>query len=438
MPLTTDYQIAKMLMGGGYLDGLRLKRGIGWMNWEKTLGGSWWPGRSTTYLAALGEKFRNEDQESVAKKLENLSSCQNVLKLLEDFRELTDSPWNHNPYLIGVGNGCYNVLTDEFRLQKPSDYISINTPVMFNKDAECPRFMEFLYSLHENEEISDYLQIVLGTGLFPRTADQTLHIWKGDGSNGKGVLGNIIASTFGDMAGTISSNVLMRRGDDSAIRFALSRLQQCTLLFASEVPKNSTLDENMVKQLTGEEPMVVEEKMKSQESVTFNATLIMRVNDIPKIADASYGMRRRIRVVPFDISFDPHKNQNLVSLLEKEKEGILQWALKGLRSYITTGLPYPESIRMATKEAFKQSFEFADFMDECLAVDPDSKDVSLKNIRLAYIDWATENSQNTNIQSQRIAEAMRNYMIGINEKHPHNATVYDGVRITRVVRGVRM
>lgn len=425
----TDHGIATALLDMGGQNRLQFKKGIGWLTWEPDLF-SWFSNRPNLLLGEWGELFRKEKAVISANKLQNWNSANNILRQLQALPRFTETKWNHNPDLVGMGGSVFDIRKLTVRRQDAKDYISINIPTLYNPDAKSPRFDKFLEEVQPNKEIRDYLQKLLGTGILPRTADQTFHFWYGDGSNGKGILGNVIADVLGPMCDTISSDVFMRHGDESATRFALSRLQECRLLFASEVDKGSSLGENRVKQLSGEEPVVVEEKGKTQESVVFNATLIMRVNDIPKISDSSYAMMRRIRVVPFSQQFNPQQNQNLQRQLSTEKEGILLWLIEGAHKYLTEGLGYPESIENATREAVKASFECADFLQECLVITKIDKDrIELKEFKVAYMNWCKENGQNGFITSQKMTEALKNFLVKPVIIHPGNVTTYSGVRL---------
>lgn len=423
----TDFSISKALQANGADLGLQHKKGIGWLTWESNLQ-AWFPTAGTNHLGHWGMKFRDAGADSIANKLESTSSAQSILKQLLDIPEFTEAKWNKDPDKVGLGNGYFNVRKLEFGKQKPSDYISINIPTMYNDEAKCPKFDKFMVDIQPNEETRKYLQKLLGTGMLPRTPDQTFHFWFGEGSNGKGILGNVISAVIGPMSGTIASNVFMRKGDESATRFALSRIQECRLLFASEVDKGSSLSESMIKQLTGEEPTVVEEKGKTQESVILRATLHMRVNEIPKISDSSYAMSRRFRVVPFQQQFDPQQNQHLQAELELEKEGILLWLLEGAHLYLTEGLGYPDTIRNATSHALKESFEYSDFIQECLIASPKDRE-ELKDIKVEYVDWAKANGQNPHVTSQKMAEALRNFFPDLQILHPKNVTTYVGIRL---------
>ena len=61
------------------------------------------------------------------------------LRVQKDIREL-----NPNPYIINVKNGLYNVLEDTLAEHNPDYCSTVQLGVTYNKDAKCPRFLQFL------------------------------------------------------------------------------------------------------------------------------------------------------------------------------------------------------------------------------------------------------------------------------------------------------
>jgi len=75
--------------------------------------------------------------------------------------------------------------------------------------------------------------------------------------------------------------------------------------------------------------------------------LWIRTNAAPCWDGGDTGMRRRVKLVPFDrvpVSKDPQ----LPGKLREESSGILNWALIGLREYQKSGLVEPEIVTKST------------------------------------------------------------------------------------------
>lgn len=62
------------------------------------------------------------------------------------------------------------------------------------------------------------------------------------------------------------------------------------------------------------------------------AKLIFSVNELPKINDTTPGLYRRFIIVPFDRTFIANPDLDLEAKLTNEIDGILNWAIEGLKS----------------------------------------------------------------------------------------------------------
>ena len=74
----------------------------------------------------------------------------------------------------------------------------------------------------------------------------------------------------------------------------------------------------------------------------------------------------RLRVVPFNVVIPPaEQDTELSAKLELEADGILSWAVAGLRDYLERGLDDPRGVRVATAAYHRDSDALARFIDEC-------------------------------------------------------------------------
>ena len=106
------------------------------------------------------------------------------LRVQKDIREL-----NPNPYIINVKNGLYNVLEDTLAAHNPDYCSTVQLGVTYNKDAKCPRFLQFLKeSMGGDMEQVALIQEMLGYFLIPVNSAQKCFVIVGVGGAGKSVL----------------------------------------------------------------------------------------------------------------------------------------------------------------------------------------------------------------------------------------------------------
>ena len=96
-------------------------------------------------------------------------------------------------------------------------------------------------------------------------------------------------------------------------------------------------------------------------------------NYLPNNYDPSHAMWRRIRVIPFNQTFDPEKNTDLREIFkEKEAEGILSWLIDAAHDYFLKGIPdMPDICRQANQSYREDNDHVALFIRECLIKDID-------------------------------------------------------------------
>lgn len=292
-----------------------------------------------------------------------------------------------DPMLLGVANGVVDLRTGILRENKLSDYITTYSPVAYYPNPVSSRFARFMEEIQPDPEVRHYIQKLMGSALTRDTSDQLFHVFLGKGSNGKSKLLDLARDILGPM-GSLAPAGLFVKHQDSAMRFAMPRMIDSRLIVSSEVPKQAQMDEQTVKRLTGETVCMVEEKNKPQRDGRIVATIIMLANDMPEVADHSYGMVRRLRIIPFSQRFDPEAEQDISEKLWADREYALWWKIQGAVLWYKERLKPPEAIRIASGEVVSEAMrdDTDIFIEECLEDTPGINTFS-DPIYRAYTSW---------------------------------------------------
>jgi putative DNA primase/helicase len=113
-------------------------------------------------------------------------------------------------------------------------------------------------------------------------------------------------------------------------------------------------------------------------------------NAKPTIANPDDGgMRRRLRLVPFEVSFADAPDKKLDVTLRKEATGILADLVRACLAWQKDGLTEPTVIADATAEYFAEQDTIGRFVAERCDLNPLAK-MSRKDLRLALDAWADE------------------------------------------------
>jgi len=264
------------------------------------------------------------------------------MRILKDVREI-----NANPYIINVRNGLYNVMDNSFK-PHTADYIST---VQINADyvpsaspglpAGCPQFLEFLSGILHEEEIL-LLQEIFGYLLIPVNKAQKSFVFVGAPNAGKSTLLSIAQEVL--LGSDNVSNIPWQSLGD---RFNKAELFGKLANIFADLPSKAIDDGGMFKTLTGEDYVTAERKNKDPFNFRPYARLLFSCNEIPKnYSDRSDGFYRRLIIIRFDRSVpSERRDPNLRERLAAERDGILIWALDGLRRLIGNSYLFSETRR---------------------------------------------------------------------------------------------
>ena len=145
--------------------------------------------------------------------------------------------------------------------------------------------------------------------------------------------------------------------------------------YAGEIPEGSHLNEAMVKELTGGDPITGRRMREDFWTVQPTHKLWLFANHLPHIAGTDHGIWRRVRVVPFTVTIPPaDRDLELADkIIATESPGVLNWLLEGCQMW-RSGLVAPDAVLGAT-ETYRHGENTAErFVTEELEVDVDRHD----------------------------------------------------------------
>mgnify|MGYP001313105075 CR=1 FL=1 len=99
---------------------------------------------------------------------------------------LPSTELDSSSFLLGVSNGTVDLRTGCLLAPERDRFISKSTAVAYQKNAECPRWEEFLSEITNSDaELVQFLQRLAGYALWGGNPEQVVVILHGWGSNGK-------------------------------------------------------------------------------------------------------------------------------------------------------------------------------------------------------------------------------------------------------------
>jgi len=274
---------------------------------------------------------------------------------------------NPNSFIINTQTGLYNVLDDTFRPHDPAYLSTVQIKAQYDPEAGCPRFLEFLRSVLDEPEIN-LLQEIYGYFLLPITKAQKSFMLVGLANTGKSTILSCVQELLlgAENVSNIPIQMLSERFQPAELFGKLANIY-------ADLPSKNIDDAGMFKAVTGEDYITGERKHKDPFSFKPYARFMYSCNDIPKnYGDRSEAFYRRLIIIRFSKPVpEDRRDLDLKEKLAYERDGILTWAIQGLKRLISQNYQFSETERTrAEVNRYKvESNSVLSFAEECCVLD---------------------------------------------------------------------
>ena len=234
-----------------------------------------------------------------------------------------------NVYLLCFNNYVIDFKTKTHRKGKPDDYISKSTNIDYipykiltssnkssinnNYDSIIKEINKFMDELFPDEELRRYMWEHLASTLIGTNDNQTFNIYTGSGCNGKSKLVELMSRCLGEYKATVPITLITQSrnciGSTSPEIVALMGVRYAVM---QEPSKGDTINEGIMKEITGGDP--IQGRALFKDSVTFTPQfkLVVCTNVLFDINTNDDGTWRRIRICDFMSKFNeaPYENED--------------------------------------------------------------------------------------------------------------------------------
>ena len=318
-----------------------------------------------------------------------------ALAAAEEALEADIKEFDADPELLNCVNGVVNLRTGAFLPRSPDYRMTKVAGATYDPAAQAPVWRAHLERVFEGDtETIAFLQRLYGYAMTGYSREQVFVVFHGEGANGKSdtVLGMAKALGCGGLDSYHKSTAITtftpHRNDH--IRNSLAALAGARFVTTSENRISQTLDEGLIKEITGGEDITA--RFLHQEDFSFSPhfLLLISTNHKPRVEAPDFAFKRRVVLVPFNVTlpeseWDRHHAEKLAA----ELDGILTWGVEGAVEYLGHGLCIPEKVCAAT-EAYREEMDPLNaFQEECVVLDP-AAFTTTGAIRTALERWAKE------------------------------------------------
>lgn len=310
--------------------------------------------RDVAALSLMDDKAKKDLRNWVSTS-ESKSGIPNGLKRASNLKgiPIATAQFDADPILLNTAQGTLNLDTGEFYPPQAGDFLSRQSPVIYDSSAKAPRWEQFINEVFEEApDMVQYVQRALGYTLSGLTKEQSIFVAHGNGANGKSTLLNTVKRVMGDYAAstpfdTFEADSRNQYGND------LAALKGRRYVIASESEASRRLAEARVKLVTGQDPITCRFLYGEFFEYIPQFKVWLAVNHKPIIKGTDLGIWRRIHLIPFNVTFGEngrYMDKDLDLKLAEELPGILNWLITGYTYWKNHELNPPDVVQEATAE----------------------------------------------------------------------------------------
>ena len=217
-----------------------------------------------------------------------------------------------NRYLVCFTNCVVDIKNKVVRPGYPSDYITKCTGIPYFPKIESnpvhvsikEQVVTFMNQLFPIEELNKYMWDHLASSLIGENVNQYFNIYRGSGSNGKSLLVDLMSLVLGELKGILPINVITdSRGKVGGTCSELIQLKGCRYAVMQEPKKDMTLNEGIMKEITGEKYMQGRELFQKSETFAIQFQPVVCTNSLFRVESNDDGTWRRMKIVDFMSKF---------------------------------------------------------------------------------------------------------------------------------------
>lgn len=233
----------------------------------------------------------------------------------------------------------------------------VQLPYEYDALAGCVLWKKFLDRVLPSKVYQKILQEFLGSLFVSRklVKMETMMILYGNGSNGKSVIFDTVVGILGkESVSSFGIDELTGKGQERKRNIA--SINGKRLNYSSE-SRHMTLkgDSGTLKALISGEPIEARPMYGDNFTVDEIPHIMVNANVLPNVDDWTYGMRRRICILPFTEQISKEEqNKELSRELRDEYSAIFNWILDGRDSFARNGYKLSESLEL---EDFMEDYE---------------------------------------------------------------------------------
>ncbi|RTE02766.1 phage/plasmid primase, P4 family, partial [Paenibacillus whitsoniae] len=341
---------------------------------------------------------------------------------------------------INLQNGMLSLNSFELLQHDRSYHSSIQLPISYTPEAECPTFLKFLDEVFQgDQELVNIVQEMFGYCLTAETRAEKAFILYGQGSNGKSVLLSVLKALCGK--GNTSSVPLTELENPFTRHEIVGKILN---LAAENEVDNKGLNTQYFKAIVSGDPINVDVKHGKGFMYEPICKLVFATNRLPYSRDKSHAFPRRLIILPFRARFNADSaDKHLREKLEAELPGILNFALKGLKRLRAQNYVFsPSQAAKQVLDEYRETINpILSFVSECIKPVSGAGNIFRKQLREEFNRWCQVNRHTgvSEISERRFWQEFRNVLdeerINYKETKSNGHDCFSGITLKKRRKG---
>ncbi|MEU6267670.1 phage/plasmid primase, P4 family [Saccharopolyspora shandongensis] len=420
-----------------------------WITWD---GKRWqWSERGDRvvqeYAKRVSRRLPERDKDEIKWKTYSLSSkgIGAMISLAKSDPALVIG-WDEldaRPLELNTPGGIVDLRTGKVHPHDPERLHTQITKHAPDFEADRSEWLRFLETSLPVADEREHVSKMLGYSIQGDPREQVIPFLYGKGGNGKSVLIDTVRTILGDYATKTAPGTLTMSGAGRHLaQFTTMRGKR--FIVGTEIGGRDQLNEPVLKDFSGGEPITADEKFGAQMTFSARGTIWLFGNKVPTLADGGDSIKRRMHMIGFVYTVpkekrDPNLRAKLVSV---HGGAVMAWLIEQCVRWHNEGLKAPQSIVDATDEFVDSQNSVTLFAEDCCNLQGDSArphQVKASDLYSAYRDWCRRMGA-TAEAVENFSRSMKSEFPGVTNRTPGGSPVFvsgPGGR-TRGWRGIEL
>jgi P4 family phage/plasmid primase-like protien len=229
-----------------------------------------------------------------------------------------------------------NLKTLEVRGRVKEDYWSFECPVSFlGEEADLSPVTKFFSDIScGSEDLMDYHRRMWGYLMTGEISDRSLHIFWGDGCNGKSSIVNVLGNIMGKFKCSLDEDVMIKKTSRGASP-ELMDLLTARLGCLPESDKREEINSKRIKTITGDDTISARHLFGHSVKFKTQCKPVWATNHKPKINVEDKAILDRLKLVPFLARFEKNSENTkyIHNLQENKLDEFFTWFCTGAKDW---------------------------------------------------------------------------------------------------------